>query len=334
MTNKTLIIASALLSMCLVTTSSANLAADIFTGNDFVQMGNTYNGTQYNYGIGKYELTQSQWNSFAAEAASNGQDLYAQTIFSGYGDGGTPYDWSTITGSTAVPATIMNWYQAAQFCNYMTSGNINDGAYVFGNSGYISTDRTAALGMHNTVFVLPTVNEWMNAAYYDGDNTYSKYATGATAPTGWNYDQNTYDTYIANGTIPLDIDSNIQAPNYSTPDNTDNIYTPWIVGSGTEEQNGTYDMMGNVWEWIEDGGTEPLIGGSAHEDLFISSDNPLYPTSPQIPGGIWSEATAGAWSGLRIAAVGDLSAIPEPASIAMIALVSGVALFVRRWFLI
>jgi formylglycine-generating enzyme required for sulfatase activity len=26
---------------------------------------------------------------------------------------------------------------------------------------------------------------------------------------------------------------------------------PWGVGSGTEELNGTFDMMGNVFEWVE-----------------------------------------------------------------------------------
>ena len=28
-------------------------------------------------------------------------------------------------------------------------------------------------------------------------------------------------------------------------------YGPWDVGSGSEELNGTFDMMGNVWEWME-----------------------------------------------------------------------------------
>ena len=30
-----------------------------------------------------------------------------------------------------------------------------------------------------------------------------------------------------------------------------NPFGPWNAGSGSEELNGTYDMMGNVWEWME-----------------------------------------------------------------------------------
>ena len=30
-----------------------------------------------------------------------------------------------------------------------------------------------------------------------------------------------------------------------------NPYGPWNVGSGSQELNGTYDMMGNAYEWRE-----------------------------------------------------------------------------------
>ncbi len=76
---------------------------------------------------------------------------------------------------------------------------------------------------------LPTEDEWFKAAYWNGSEI-QEYATkpgdtlhegDGTSGTGWNY----------NNTDPVG---------------------PWNVGSGSEELNGTYDMMGNNWEWIED----------------------------------------------------------------------------------
>ncbi|MBN2211063.1 MAG: SUMF1/EgtB/PvdO family nonheme iron enzyme, partial [Sedimentisphaerales bacterium] len=52
-----------------------------------------------------------------------------------------------------------------------------------------------------------------------------------------------YSTY-ANGTevAPIaGVDNNYAWAREST----------WNVGTGTMEQNGTYDMMGNAWEWTE-----------------------------------------------------------------------------------
>jgi len=31
----------------------------------------------------------------------------------------------------------------------------------------------------------------------------------------------------------------------------DAIEEPWDVGNGSEELNGTFDIMGNAWEWME-----------------------------------------------------------------------------------
>jgi hypothetical protein len=38
-----------------------------------------------------------------------------------------------------------------------------------------------------------------------------------------------------------------------------NSSLPWNVGTGTMELNGTYDMMGNVWQWNEN---ETVLYGS------------------------------------------------------------------------
>ena len=281
--------------------------ANILTGTDyFVNMADT--GVGYNYNMGKYEITQGQWSSFTTSVGA--QNLYGHSGDIGNAYGG-PYTWGTDQ-----PAAQMSWYEAAQFCNWLTSGNIADGAYLFDNANnFLGVNRTAAETLPS-VYVIPSYDEWMAAAFYNGTQ-FTTYANGSdtTPPMGWNFDAN---TYAGGGGNPLGLDANIQAPEYPN-----SIFEPWVVGSGSAEQNGTYDMTGNVWEWTEEA---DLIGGSAHDDNHIASSNPLFPFA-------WDADDESSWLGFRVVEIGT-SVIPEPASLAMLALVGTGAWVVRRWFFI
>ncbi len=169
----------------------------------------------YEYQIGKYEVTNAQWNAFTSAAG-------APT-----GNPSSAYDQTSTYPGAQQPTNEVSWYEAAQFCNYLTSGDKSLGVYLFSGNNtnpgdFLGIDRTAAQATYGTIFFLPTEDEWYKAAYYKPDGSgYSSFANGLdTMPVvggGWNY----YDS------------------------------TPWNVGTGTEEQNGTFDMMGNVWEWNE-----------------------------------------------------------------------------------
>jgi hypothetical protein len=118
----------------------------------------------YNYRIGKYEVTVDQW------AAVLDADPRAGTL------GPTTY-----TGS--VPADT-SWYEAGKFCNWLTTGDVYKGVYLFDTEGvFTGTDRSAALAQYDVVYALPTVDEWHKAAYYKPDGSgYTLYASGDSAP--------------------------------------------------------------------------------------------------------------------------------------------------------
>jgi formylglycine-generating enzyme required for sulfatase activity len=172
----------------------------------------------YNYRIGKYEVTNAQWNSFVdASGAPTGDEGI--------------YNYSSQFTDPQQPVTNVNHYEAMQFCNYLTTGDKSKGAYRFSGTNdnpgsFMGVDRIAAKTTYGTIYVLPTEDEWYKAAYFKPDGSgYSNYANGTSiAPIGG------IDTCY------------------------DQIYPyigPWQVGSGTQEQNGTFDIMGNVWERTE-----------------------------------------------------------------------------------
>jgi formylglycine-generating enzyme required for sulfatase activity len=214
---------------------------------DFVNIGNVGNapdtgGTpgcgavSSSYRIGKYEVTATQWQTIDTAA--------------GIGESG---------GSSGnQPVGYISWYEAAQFCNYLTSGNKYSGAYKFDISGNFQViDRAASISTYGTTYVIPTEDEWYKAAYFKPDGSgYSLYTNGLNtlpaADNGWNYYGGSYSD-------------------------------PWNVGTGTQEQNGTFDMIGNVWEWNETligsyrgmrGGSCSMEGAYCFSSSYRSYDSP------------------------------------------------------------
>ena len=187
------------------------------------------------------------------------------------------------------PAAYVSWLEAAKYCNWLTTGDAYLGAYQFDGSGNLTgVDRAAAIMAHGIVYALPTEDEWYKAAYFKPDASgYSLYANGtATAPV-------------------------------KLVDSVYNYSFPWDVGHGKMEQNGTYDMMGNVWEWNEsafDGTLDNMSeyrtvrgGGFSHvvDNLRSTTRNPGDPTGETY------------YVGFRVVAV---NVIPEPATALSLAL--------------
>lgn len=132
------------------------------------------------------------------------------------------------------PAASISWYRAAQFVNRLNTIKGYQPAYNFteleGTEDYIFAlwDESVAWGGTNlyrhkdAYYFLPSEDEWVKAAYWNGASL------------------RTYAT--KNNAVPI-------AGVHTNYGNTN--WEPWAVGSGCEELNGTYDMMGNVLEWME-----------------------------------------------------------------------------------
>lgn len=194
------------------------------------------------YRMGTFEITNDQWSKFESSLGVpvTGDPSYA-------------YDSSPFYTSTNVPSNNVSWYEAAQFVNWLNTSTGHQAAYKFtgtqGTSGYAldiwseaEADNGTNLYRHKDAFYyMPTVGEWVKAAYWNGTSIQS-HATkpgdtlhqgDGTSGTGWNYYDNGWATDPSG---------------------------PWDVGSGSEELNGTFDMMGNVEEWMENPWTDPSYG--------------------------------------------------------------------------
>lgn len=249
------------------------------------------------YRMGVHEITNDQWDKFKAELAPIPVAGYPPDA----------YNESAVYTGTDIPTDSMSWYEAAQFVNWLNTSTNHHAAYNFtgtqgvwyGAEKYTLATWTPAeaaggtnLYRHKDAFYfLPTEDEWVKAAYWNG-TTLQDYATkageslfqGDGSNGGWNY-------WDGHSTQPVG---------------------PWDVGSGSEELNGTFDMMGNVREWME----------SPISDTGYDADS-----SRGLRGGLWQGYSSkliasyrsgntppveDSYTGFRVAS------IPEPGSISLL----------------
>jgi hypothetical protein len=253
---------------------------------NFVNIGNPNNAVDStSYGVVGYDYRISQTEvSFEQFQAS--------------GIGALNY-WAGV-GQDA-PVVNITWHEAAQYCNWLTSSNVNVGAYTI-VGGLVTAINRSYRNTNGVAYVLPTEDEWYKAAYFKG--TYSDYANGTSdLPT------NNVNALYGNGLAG----------------------TVWTVGQGTEEQNGTFNMMGNVFEWLET---------SADEDLTLDGS----PENMAFRGGATQYAADRLSRYYRVDGIGEstldisefdvsvgmrIVAIPEPGTISLMSL-STISLFFTR----
>ena len=139
----------------------------------------------YEYRIGRYEVTTAQFLEFANVAYGlsildrhpyTGPTPYrwGAGINPGYGGPGLGFRLSTAPGSAMRPVFGIAWYTAALYCNWLHNGKSRDpaslytGAYDTSTWGYADGQLTdGATHLPGARFWIPTFDEQIKAFHYD-----------------------------------------------------------------------------------------------------------------------------------------------------------------------
>jgi len=259
---------------------------------DFVPISGSRNPTSgygivnNDYCIGKFEITNDQWTKFV--------NIHGKPR----GNPSTAYDREAYWTGGNRPTNCVSWYEAAQFVNWLNTSTGHQKAYNFtgtqGTNSYTFDiwDSSEAWGGTNlyrhkdAYYFLPTEDEWVKAAYWNG-STLQTWA-------------------MLNDACPVKgVDSNYGGSG-----------GPWNVGSGSEELNGTFDMMGNVFEWIEDSWWSPERYPASSSHIYRGGSNAIYGGAIE---GLMSSTRYDGSADSEVSNIGfRVASVPEPASLGLL----------------
>jgi PEP-CTERM putative exosortase interaction domain len=265
---------SLLLSLLFASSASAVTMDWAYVGNPGNACNNTPpNGCRgavgYAYWIGTYEVTNAQYAEFLnAKAASDPFALYNTSMGSSSAGGITrsgvagSFTYAAIAGRENMPVNFVGIFDAARFANWMNNGQGNGSTETGAYSSVASLARSA-----NATIVLPTINEWYKAAFYDAASaSYFAYPTASNIET----------VCSAPGATP------------NTANCGNAVGGPTVVGSytGSASPYGTFDQGGNVWEWMDVPSPFPRhFSGGAYDypaSYFAAGTTQLYFDSGSI----------------------------------------------------
>lgn len=215
-----------------------------------------YGGVAYKFDIGRYEVTNTQYNAFLnAIAKTDTYGLYSTNMndqpYGGIQRGGFSgnYSYSVKAGFENLPVNYVSWGDAARFANWMADGQpsglqnnstTENGSYFLNGATSIPA-LNAVVRNPNATIVIPNENEWHKAAYHNpASNNYSAYPTGS-------------NTLPSNSIIDTGNSANFYQSGAGTGFTRGG--NPYLTEVGhfatSESAYGTFDQGGNVWEWTE-----------------------------------------------------------------------------------
>jgi formylglycine-generating enzyme required for sulfatase activity len=214
----------------------------------------------------------------------------------------------TSSGTANMPKVYISLLDAAEFVNNLNLAEGSVEAYTFLTGGVSSSglaispnhDGTNQFRNKDAAYWIPTEAEFEDAANWNGSSL-TTYANGTSA-------------------APTHSDANFQG----------GIGSVWAVGSGTMEQNGTFDMNGNVAEWLEDD-TNTVYAASGPGENHQTQGGAFHLGTYAMPYTFdWvyhqSDTAYYDWAGFRIATNAEQSggggggdpAVPEPSTLALL----------------
>ncbi len=219
-----------------------------------------YGVVGYEFNIGKYEVTVSQYSTFLSNVASVTSDSYIVGLWnagmtnpnsagisrSGSGTLDSPYSYSVI-GSGNRPIAYVSWFDAARFCNWLHNGATNGASTETG--AYTLNGATTGIITKNAgaTWWIPRENEWYKAAYYKSGSInagYWLYATQSDTAPGNNIGGAANQANYNNGVYSV-----TQSSSYS---GSQNYLTDVGAFSNSASAYGTYDQGGNLMEWNDE----------------------------------------------------------------------------------
>jgi formylglycine-generating enzyme required for sulfatase activity len=299
---------------------STVLVADPGNAADLDEFGSPSHGAvNYNYRIGKYEVTNSQYAEFLnAAAASDPYGLFNPTMASNARGGITrsgssgSYSYAVKSNMGDKPVNYVSLFDAMRFSNWMHNGqgagSTENGAYPL-NGVAVPVALSPLDRQAGAKWFLPTQDEWHKAAYYQPS------AAGGDVDGYWHYAtrSNTLPTQaIVNSPTPDIANPGFNVANYDLGVGFQT--TVGTAGPLSRSYYGTYDQSGNVEEWTDATGDPNTYntyavyrrGGSYNESLA----GPGYNISAY--GALYSFSTTElSYVGFRMATV------PEPGSLAI-----------------
>ncbi len=243
-----------------------NAGGDSFTMGDGTYGPNVSQTISYNFNVSKYEVTNSQFQTFINESGYSTDSYWTTNGITARNGGGwtQPAFWTNSNfNGPYQPVVGVSWYEAVAYCNWLS---VKEGLTPAYNASGQATLSAAG-------YRLPTEVEWEYAATKGGSGQAERiYAWGNATPA---------DCTLVTGDI-------------SSCGNgiTENVGSKSIVG---DTPQGLADMSGNAWEWCSDNWqADSSVAGGTDRYYFVNDS-----TGQSFPlrGGSWINADENSFRG-------------------------------------
>jgi formylglycine-generating enzyme required for sulfatase activity len=268
-----------------------------------VSVNSTAGQTIGGFCIGAYETTNEQYVLFLNSiAASDPRELYDERMTAtpegGIVRSGPPgaFAYSCKPGMERMPALYLTWMDAVRYANWLHNGRptgesgrpetTEDGAYALAaddGQSYFWIERRNP----GARWFLPTWDEWRKAGRYD-----------PIARVNWAWPTHpTVEPAPALGATAEGelIIGGANSANFGRGANWNGTVDGNVVrvgSAGVRSPNGTFDQIGNVWEWVED--LKIVSFGSVHAREAWGGAYSTRPTAPPSP-----SALSRSWGAIR-----------------------------------